>query len=136
MKEKDINPSLKPDGFWSACLHRFIKRNPHYNKVYRGSDGHLYIGHYDPEVKDLSGSKLRAVCCGSEKRKFRTCCFVHLEFEDVNDWFWSEYERIGVCAIHGDYGHAWAYCEDERECCNCGKTEKKHIEMVPREFWK
>lgn len=135
MKAKDIHPANKPDGFWSKCLYRFIKQNPCYNKVYRGSDGCLYIGNYDSDLKDLLGSNLRSVCCGSEKRKFRTFSFVHLEFEDVNDWFWPEYERIGVCAIHGDYGHSWTYCDDERECDNCGKTEIRRTIMVPREVW-
>lgn len=136
MKAEMINPKhAHVAGFWSECLYRFIKKNPMYDKVYRGSDGKLYIGNYDNEMMDLCGSKLRSVCCGSARRKFSTFCFSHISFEDVSDWFWDKYDRIGVCAIHGDTAHSWVYGDDERECEYCGKIEHKKIEMIEKVSW-
>lgn len=109
-------------------------------KMYRGEDGLLYIGsRYDQEEKNVSGFRLRELCSTGSNDRFPTV-FYHPKscgWEDVTEWFWSEYERIGVCAIWGDMSHDFTYLSDNtaRMCQHCGKIEKRKVEMVERVTW-
>lgn len=134
--------------FYSWNLFRWLKnqdreRHPliKKTKIYRDNEsGFIYIGsRYDEEEKDVSGFLLRELCnTGSNKKFPMVFCYPQgYKWKDVTDWFWSEYERIGVCAIHEDSAHSFTYLIDNtaRMCEYCGKIEKRKVEMVERITW-
>lgn len=95
------------------------------------------IGYRDLEGC-IIGFRLKELCStGSDKQFPQVFCYGNQAWEDVTDWFWSEYERIGVCAIHGDWAHDFTYLSDNtaRMCQHCGKIEKRKVEMVERVTW-
>lgn len=57
---------------------------------------------------------------------------------DITDWYWSEYERIGVCL----FGHGHRFIKinrNSRKCEHCGKHERRQIltkkTIERREVW-
>lgn len=60
---------------------------------------------------------------------------------DITDWYWSEYERIGVC-LFGQLGHGHRFIKinrNSRKCEHCGKHERRQIitkkTIVRKEVW-
>lgn len=133
--------------FYSWNLYRWLRKQSKEKidvlkktKIYQDEDGILYIGsRYDKEEKNVSGFRLRALCSTGSNNKFPTV-FWHpksYKWKDVTDEFYAEYERIGVCAIHGDFAHEWKYsvAKTIRYCRHCKKREFKKVEMVERVYW-
>jgi hypothetical protein len=130
--------------FYSWNLYRWLKKQQkegffRKTNIYKTEDGALYIGaRYGGWHDGVTGTKLRSLCSGSGTGKFPLVglfCDSH-KWEDITDWFWSEYERIGVCAIHGEFAHNFELVNDTtRKCNHCGKIEYKKIEMVERITW-
>lgn len=97
-----------------------------------------YVIGYRNHDGDIIGIRLKELCSSESNRQFpNVFCYGNQDWQDVTDWFWGEYERIGVCAIHGDWAHDWEYLKDRsaRMCKHCGKIEKKKIKMVERVSW-
>lgn len=144
---------FKPDGsgFFSENLYKWLKKNPSYNKVYRSPwNG---VNGYDPESPTLMiglkvdcekgwfhGNQLRRVCSGS---RMDTQAFAYgyaemrvNEWEDITEQFIAEYKRIGVCAIHGDWGHRFEdISKTAKKCLNCGVVYKRKSKRVTKHYW-
>jgi hypothetical protein len=133
--------------FYSWNLFRWLRKQDKESipalkktKIYKTEDGALYIGsRYDQKEKNVSGFSLRELCSAKSNNKF-PAVFWHPQsdrWEDVTDWFWPEYERVGVCAIWGDMSHDWIYLSDRtvRVCQHCEAMEKKKIKMVKMVAW-
>lgn len=148
-KASDIKPKVKGQSdFFSWQLYRYMRKytDPKDQRVFAGTwnsiDGVnplrpvLYIGQLS---KDLwfSGRQLRNLCRhgGSIVRYAYHAGHDTKNWVDVTDAFWSDYMKIGVCAIHGDLAHDWDVSGDERTCRYCGKREIKRIKMVEKEIW-
>lgn len=145
-----IKPKTKGKAdFYSWQLYKFIKNKPYYCHIYKGTwnsfDGYnkdkpvMYIGMKDRDNQCcFFGAALRQICVQGAKLKI--WCMNsrehHVEeWEDITDWFFKEYQRIGVCAIHGDYAHNWVEDGDTRKCEYCGKREVKQHLWVPKGIW-
>lgn len=122
----------------SQNLAEFAKKRDYmknHNRVLKGCNGDLYIGMNDDGW--LVGAKLIRVACGD----FKTWAFASkktFSFEDVTEWFISEYKEKGMCA-YTDMRHKWdEYCEsgdDFRKCKHCEKVEQRMVKMVPKVWW-
>jgi hypothetical protein len=151
LNPEDFRPKVKGESdFFSWQLYRWLKKHKHYTRIYKGTwnsiTGHdlsrdvFYIGRKDD--KDSSWChcrELRNLCTyrsGLEMFAYGGCHGVK-DWEDVTEWFWDEYRRIGVCAIHGDYAHKWNYLyPTKRKCEYCGKIETSHTKTIKQEVWK
>lgn len=143
---EDFKPREKgKSDFFSWNLYRWLKKQEKSGRgairIYdSGSDyKSIYIG-----VKESHGSvcavNLRTLCSGSGRGHFPLFgCFINSsQWKDITEEFYSEYRRIGVCAIHGDFAHEFTYIGegvDRRMCKYCGKVEKKVVTMVERVDW-
>ncbi|WP_153448763.1 hypothetical protein [Vibrio algicola] len=104
-------------------------------RIYR-IGGDLYIA-YKSDEEWLCGAKLIRVACGY----FETFASLTPSYEDVTEWFISEYSQKGMCA-YTDMRHEWHQGAHEEEledgetrtCFHCGKTEALKSKMV-REIW-
>lgn len=131
--------------FYSWNLYRWLRKQDKEGdlkktNIYKTEGGSLYIGaRYYDHLDHVVGVNLRSLCSGSGYGRFPLCgSFMGSDqWQDITDWFWSEYDRIGVCAIHGDFSHDWKYTEAKtfRVCTNCKKREFKKVEMVERVTW-
>lgn len=136
--------------FFSWNLYRWLRTFPDSTRIYRHDNSittggkmevpALFIGVlYDDGW--FHGANLRDICRVSSRfENFAYPPSVHRihTFEDVTEQFWSDYRRIGVCAIHGDLAHKWVMDgEDYRRCEYCGKEEHRTFEVVRRvvELW-
>ncbi len=54
--------------------------------------------------------------------------FVDLESEDVTDWFFLNYARIGLCLWQGDWAHDFIKInKNSRKCKHCGEHQTRTI---------
>lgn len=67
--------------------------------------------------------------------------FMTKNWLDITDWYWSEYERIGVC-LYGQLGRGHHFIRinrNSRKCEHCGKHERRQIltkkTIERREVW-
>lgn len=107
-------------------------------RIYKSEDGTLFIGaRYDGSHDGVTGTRLSQLCSGSGSGKFPLVgCWVGSgKWQDVTEQFYAEYERIGVCAIHGDWAHNFTIDGDTRACEYCGKVERKRVELVEKVTW-
>lgn len=140
---EDIKP--KENGkadFFSWQLYKWVKKYPDRTKVYKKSDAipyaQLFIGAIDEDDHSwFYGRILRYLCRYGDRLDSFAYGPAHgvPEWRDVTEKFWSDYMKIGVCAIHGDFAHKWVVEGDKRVCQYCGKVEIKRIKMVPKEVW-
>ena len=96
-------------------------------------EGAPYVIGYRDSEGCIIGFRLKELCStGSDKQFPQVCCYGNKDWEDVTEWFWFEYESIGVCAIHGDFAHDWIYSKAKsiRVCNYCKKREFKNIKIV------
>ncbi len=140
-------PKIKgKSDFYSWNLFRWLRKQnkePEYfrkTNVFKSEYGALFIGtRYNKWNSAVTGTRLGQLCSSGSDRTFPLVGVwsgSH-KWEDVTDWFWSEYERIGVCAIHDNIAHNFTYLSDNtaRTCQYCGKVEKRRVEMVERVTW-
>jgi len=130
---KDIRPKTKGKAdFFSWSLSEFIRRNPNLYRIYK-TENLLFIGYKSDGW--VCGSGLRSVC--SYRKKIQTFAFPNSgEWEDVTDWFWAEYFKKGVCAIHDDLAHNFKHIgKTKRECVYCGKIEKRKTKITKSFIW-
>jgi hypothetical protein len=134
--------------FYSWQLYRWLKSG-RFARVYRGTwnsgTGHdperptLYIGIKDPDNPMwFTGRQLAHLCTRDSDLDSGAYGGGHYvqEWEDVTEWFWNEYRRIGVCAIHGDFAHKWdKIYPTKRVCLYCGKVETKRTRYKKVEEW-
>lgn len=111
------------------------------SKVYRDTDGLLWIGIYDG-VGELMGCMLNGVLCNGIKES--SAAHQRVKAAEVPN-FWVEYVKSGRCAI--DTAHdtnfingdsRWTHHGGKRSCnwCqNCTQTLKRWTETVEREAW-
>lgn len=146
---KNIKPQKKGfSDFYSWQLYSWLKKNPHYNRIYSGVwnsfDGYnpqkrvLYIGLMRDNC--FLGAQLTRLCTyGSKLESWAFCRKRHHldEWIDVTDAFWSDYHRDGVCAIHGDLAHKWDFGDEcgRRVCRYCRKVEIRKLAFVPKIIW-
>lgn len=146
LKAEDYKPKEKGiSDFYSWNLYRWLRKqdsDPEIfkkNKIYKSNEGDLYIGtRYGGNTNDhVTGVRLRALCSGSSVGKFPICgsWIGSNGWEDVTETFIAEYNRIGVCAIHGYMAHDWEYGGSLRGCKHCEKVERKKIKMVEVVSW-
>lgn len=142
----EFKPAVKGQSdFYSWQLFRWLRKNKHYYRIYRGTwngcDGYnpdkpvLYIGHRDGDW--LHGNELRRICTAGHDLKAWAFGFQEMrvaEWEDITDEFYSLYRKIGICAIHKNW-HDFEVSGDERTCKRCGKVEIKQTRMVPKTEW-
>lgn len=147
----NIKPKLKgkSDKF-SWNLYSWVKRNPKHCRIFKGTWNNmagfddlgqewLYIG-FKEEDGEFIGRQLRNVCLKGST--FKMNCFLPgKNFHDVDNWtditdeFWERYQRIGVCAVHGEKAHNWQEDGDKRTCSYCGKVERKIYIFQPILKW-
>lgn len=142
---------FKPDdiGFYSQNLHKWLKKHPYYSKVYASPWSQVWG--YNPEKPILMigfmgedgwfhGYPLRSVCSGSrmDKQPF-AYGYTEMkleEWQDITEQFISDYKRIGVCAIHGDFAHRLDNIDSKtRVCLNCGAKYTKKARRITKHFW-
>ena len=133
--------------FFSWQLYKWLKKKPYYCRVYKGAwnviSGHdpdnpwLYIGLINDGY--FSGNLLRRICRhGQRLESWAYCSKTHRvdEWEDVTEWFFSEYEKKGVCAIHGDFAHKWQPLNSNQRICEyCKKVETSSVTFGPKVRW-
>lgn len=146
---KTIKPKVRGKAdFYSWQLYRWAKKYPGRLQIFKGTwnsstglnggNPTLYIGLMDEDGSGwFHGAQLRHICCVG--RKIESWAygpnFDTANWEDATEWFWDEYMRIGVCAIHGDLWHDWSICCDTRTCTRCGATEHKQVVEFTRDVW-
>lgn len=138
---EEFRPKIKGiSDFFSWNLYRWMKNHKECTTVYaKDADlTYLWIGYkYPDEEGTFTGVSLRSICNTGINPSIG--CYA---FNDGSDWgninkhFWSEYRRIGVCAIWGDRAHKWHKINDDHRICEyCKKAQIRRIEMVPKEIW-
>jgi hypothetical protein len=132
--------------FFSWQLYRWVKKFPNRITIWSATwncgtgvdhkKRSLYIGD-QRDGEWIYARQLRNLCLIGQKLEAYAYYAAHdtANWEDVTDWFWAEYMRIGVCAIHDDYSHNFDERDDERVCRHCGKKEIRITEMVERRKW-
>jgi len=141
-----IKPAARGEAdFFSWKLYLWVKKKPHATQIWRGTWNHvsgfdpnrpiLYIGRMDGHW--MHGKALRALCRKGQSISALVYGPGHdtPNWVDITDEWWSEYRRIGVCAIHGDLAHKWDESERRRVCRYCGKHETKVTKLVERTQW-
>lgn len=140
-----INPRNGPQ--FSPNLYRFLKRRGQAwadaCRVYRDADNILWIGSLDDGW--LHGARLMGVLCYGPGEQV----WAHLPgslggLQEVPQ-FWTDYMRIGRCAIDPEHKRSfigdetrWAVHGDERSCLWCGNAHQKletWVEEVRHERW-
>ena len=147
MNPNEIKPAIRgKSDFYSWQLYRWIKKWPHSTKIWAGTWNSvsgidkdkkvLYIGD-ERDGEWIHARLLRNLCSYGENLDRWAYGPGHdtANWEDVTEKFWSEYMRIGVCAIHGDYAHRWETNGDERTCLNCREKEKQKLITVKKLVW-
>lgn len=136
MDAQRVKPKIRgKSDFFSWQLYRWLKKFPERHHIHE-IDGVLFIGD-KPDDGFLHAAKLRQLCLHGAPLQawaFGQCHGVK-RAKEVTQNFWTDYLRIGVCAIHGDFAHNWETNGDERVCVHCKKVERKTIEMRPHEVW-
>jgi hypothetical protein len=139
----DIKPkeNVAADLF-SWQLYKWVKKYPGRTKVYEKADAipyaQLFIGAIDEDDPGwFYGIMLRSLCRYGERLEIYEYGPARgvPEWRDVTEKFWSDYMKIGVCAIQCDFVHKWVVDGDKRVCQCCGKVEIKRIKMVTKEVW-
>ena len=151
IKASDIRPERRGrSDFYSWQLYRWLRSKPLYRQIWRGTWNSaigidrdrpvLYIGHMDtdtPGERWLHGRMLRNLCLHGQDIQSYAYGPGHdtAHWREITDEWWEEYMRIGVCAIHGDYAHAWRVAGDKRTCIRCGKVERSIQVSHRRTLW-
>lgn len=146
-----IKPATREKAdFFSWQLYRWVKAKPYSVQIWRGTWNSatgidrqrpvLYIGHMDYTESGnrwFHGRLLRNLCLHGQRLEGYAYGPGHdtAHWEEITEQWWAEYMRIGVCAIHGDYAHDWDEEGDSRTCRNCGKRERRTVELVRRTAW-
>lgn len=146
IKAEKIKPAIRGvSDFFSWQLYRWVKRHPRYIQVYLGKWDQTGYSH-DKEVLYIGqmhdgaffGNRLRRICShGHNLQAFSyESSKMHLaEWVEHTEQFWSDYQRIGVCAIHGDGAHEWVESGDMRACKYCGTIQHKTVQLIERTNW-
>ncbi len=140
------HPKIKGESdFYSWNLFRWLRKQskePEYfrkTNIFKSDSGTLFIGtRYNSWNNAVTGTRLGQLCSSGSDRAFPLVGVWggSQEWEDVTDWFWAEYERIGVCAIHEGVAHKFIYQNDNKRVCEyCSEVEKRKVEMVERVTW-
>lgn len=133
---EEFKPKVKGESdFFSWKLYRWLYNHKDKTNIFKCNND-LWIGElWD---NDFVGVNLRHLCRYGRNPEIMCHSYETKDgWDDVNEWFWSEYSRIGVCAIHGDYAHKWNYLyPTKRKCEYCGKIETSYIETKRIEKWK
>lgn len=150
MKENGLDvATIHPQmgGKYSPNLYAWLtmpgkKHNAWMSRVYRDSEGVLWIGFMDDGF--LIGARLMSVLCLGVKAQ--TAAWSDLGEMVEIDGFWRRYTAIGRCAI--DAGHTmffigdngrWLVEGETRTCQWCGNhTQRQHkiMETVERSEWR
>ncbi len=143
----DIKPKEKGiSDFYSWQLYKWVKKFPNrltvWSATWNSATGvdeekrSLYIGD-QRDGNFIHARQLRNLCTYGHRIEAYAYgrCHDTKNWEDITGWFWSEYMRIGICAIHGDYAHSWDIDTDVRICERCGKKEIRKFINVPTELW-
>lgn len=147
---EQIKPKVRGESdFFSWQLYRYMKKynNPSEQRIWAATwntcygiqpdNQSLYMGS-ERDGDWIHARLLKNLCLRGQTLDRRAYGLPHdtENWVDVTDTFWSDYLRIGVCAIHGDYAHEWSYHHgDMRTCDYCNKTEQKNIVLQPVVFW-
>lgn len=130
---------------WLKSLHpAYLQRL----RVCRNSDGALYVVIYQFEFGTnepfFSAVRVYDVLCNGSKSILFSYTDKQLKLTELPQ-FWSDYMRIGRCAIDADHTqhfleakHRWSQKGDDRNCTWCGKfnqTLKRWTEAVERTNW-
>lgn len=151
-KAKDIKPKvLGQSDFFSWQLYRWVKKNEKgsldFCRIWHGTwnsatgfNGYqpLYIGRKNENGCWFSGIPIRYLC-----RRGHSIDEIYAfdqrhgvsDWRDVTAYFWEDYVKRGVCAIHGDFAHKWIEGGNKRTCEYCGKKEIKRVLLVTKEIW-
>lgn len=130
--------------FYSWNLYRWLRKQsklPEWRqktRIYKSEDGTVFIGaRYDNVHDGVTGTRLRHLCSGSGVGRFpEVGLWVGSgQWQDITDEFYAEYERVGVCAIHGDLAHEFTVFGNARQCDYCGKVERKVVRMIEQVEW-
>lgn len=127
---------------YSPNLRKWMLKNSrvHPNDLFRDRDGTLWIGWIDDGMWFI-GSRLWQVLCNGARAQVGCWTFPVSDLTPV-DGFWTEYARIGRCAIdtahdHHFQGERWDENGEVRTCRWCGHKQfrKRWTETVERERW-
>lgn len=130
---------------WSWQLYKWLKRCPDATTIW-ASRFHPYLSEVSSPAIFIGDQRdgdwiharlLRNLCVSGGDLQRYAYGPEHdtKNWQDVTDQFWSEYRRIGVCAIHGDFAHSFVENGDTRKCMWCGKVEIKITELRPVTRW-
>ncbi len=145
IKAPDICPKIEGENdFYSWPLYRWLSNFPSRKSVFLGLSIDRGTERLIPYIGTMSngefrGRALREMCFHKDGPMY-TDVFTEvngtLVWEDITEAFWSDYLRIGVCAIFGSIAHDWEYIsEATRKCKHCKKAERKVIKQVPMTLW-
>ncbi|TAL65849.1 MAG: hypothetical protein EPN79_11920 [Burkholderiaceae bacterium] len=132
---------------FSPNLYRWLKKKGREHRawtsrLFRDTNGELWIGTYSPEQRELIGARLIAVLCNGTEED--SAAWQRVDAVEV-EGFWERYVAKGRCAI--DDGHTmnfkgddarWSVKGDTRSCLWCGKANqvmKRWTETVQRAQW-
>lgn len=137
IKPKDVKPKKNGQSdFFSWQLYKWLCAYSERTRIYKALDGTVYIG---DAIKDgwVYGRRLRELCsykAGLQGYAFSASAGVN-QWTDITEEFWTEYLKIGTCAIHGDLWHEWVETSTTRQCQYCGKVEHKKERIVTETYW-
>lgn len=127
---------------YSENLFKFLKTMNRQGKelplVYSDSSGDLWTGYYHDG--DFIGGRILPILCGSRS----SFCYSKMEEMTPEINFWSEYERIGRCAIDRDHSVFFLKADfrytdvgDKRTCnwCGCEQRLERWQETIEKTKW-
>ncbi len=130
---------------YSPNLARWTKKNcQHWNpEVFQDAEGTMWVGYID-EGRFFIGSRMARVLTFGGRAEMGCWMFPISDLTPMPS-FWTDYARIGRCAIDTDHLRGfigsetrWSEDGDTRSCNWCGshaQTRRRWIERVKRERW-
>lgn len=121
--------------FWDST-NDFNKRSIRFiDKDSTDVSQHLRLGRF--LGKSFAGRSLMSVLVKTDKHLYSYSWLDANQLEDVTDWFFDTYEKIGRCAFDNNHS-MWLSNEDGRyeefenkkKCCWCGSRFEKKIKEV------
>ncbi len=89
----------------------------------------------------ITGGDVRRIMSLGRRGISAACFPTPVEYADITEWFWREYQNKGRCIVLGDLSHNWiAINRNARKCRHCGTHQQREVKSVRRierlELWR
>lgn len=133
-KHQKFSPNLQK---WMRKLSEPMRST---TKVYRDHEGFLWIGSISDDGWFYGSKLVRVLCNGTKEHRGAYPRKQFQRFAEVKN-FWSEYRRIGRCAIDAEHQEHYLNSDSRfsvngaTRCCNwCGYRQKLEVREVIRKI--